>query len=509
MPLPVINVMTFRNRLAILAFTLVCSLSALADESTGDGFVDLLGGGNLDRFRGYQKEEVPEGWQLADGTVTLVEPGAGDLITREQYADFDFRFEWKISEGGNSGVVYRANEKGDQPYSTGVEYQVLDNAGFGAEPRHAAGALYAMYPSPLDATKPVGEWNTGRIVVNNSLVEHWLNGKKIVSAFWDSADWNEKLNASKFKTWPGFAENKTGHITFQDHGGVVSYRNLKIKRLNEGNAADGTPRRLLFVTQSGGFKHSAVTRKATDLSHCERIMQKLGIESGAFRVDCTQDVEEEFTPELLANYDVVAFYTTGRMYGEKRLPIPQETLDWFLNTWLAEEGHGFLGVHAGADTFEDYEPYWDMLGGSFNGHPWTANTDVVLKVHSGDHPATKPWGEAGASIALKDEIYQFKNWQPEKVRVLMSLDMEKTDLKKPYHVPVLWVKPYGAGRVMHMSLGHREDVWEKPAYQESLIGGIKWLLGQEAGDATPNPELSAEQEEIAEQAAKAPAPAAG
>jgi type 1 glutamine amidotransferase len=135
-----------------------------------------------------------------------------------------------------------------------------------------------------------------------------------------------------------------------------------------------------------------------------------------------------------------------------------------------------------------------MLGGTFNGHPWGANETVTITVHDQDHPLSKPWG---AEFTLKDEIYQFKNWQPEKVKVLMSLNMAKCQLKKPYHVPIAWVKNYGDGKVFHMSLGHREDVWTNPVYMESLLGGIKWILGIKPGDATPNPELSAAQDEKA------------
>lgn len=256
-------------------------------------------------------------------------------------------------------------------------------------------------------------------------------------------------------------------------------------------AADEPARRVLFVTQSAGFRHSTVTRGPHELSHAERVLTEIGVRSGDFRVDCTQDVEADFTPELLANYDAVAFFTTGEMFNEKkRLPIDRETLDWFLETWLAEEGHGFLGVHSATDTFMDYRPYWDMIGGTFDGHPWTMDTTVTIAVHEGDHPASRPWGGSGDRFVLTDEIYQFRNWQPEKVRVLMSLDMQRTELKRPRHVPVLWVKPYGEGRVMNLSLGHREDVWTNPTYQESLLGGLRWLLGIEPGDATPNPELS-------------------
>ena len=140
-----------------------------------------------------------------------------------------------------------------------------------------------------------------------------------------------------------------------------------------------------------------------------------------------------------------------------------------------------------------------MVGGTFDGHPWNSKNTVTINVHDPENPMMKPFGH---EFTITDEIYQYKNWQPEKVRVLMSLDMEKTDLKKPYHVPVLWVKEYGNGRVMHMSLGHREDVWENPTYQESLLGGIRWLTGQVDGDATPNPEVDAKENELAKAAAK-------
>lgn len=251
--------------------------------------------------------------------------------------------------------------------------------------------------------------------------------------------------------------------------------------------------RLLFVTYSGGFKHGSVNRKDGQPAPAERVMTQLGISSNLFRVDATQDPAKDFTKENLENYDLVMFYTTG---PRAKWPVSDETFDYFFNTWLKQKGHGFLGTHSAADTLGDYKPYWDMIGGTFNGHPWGSGSTVTVTVHDPKHPASKPWGE---EFEIKDEIYRFKNWQPEKVRVLMSLNMQKTALKAEYHVPVLWVKEYGQGRVMHMSLGHNESVWENPTYQQSLIGGIRWMLGLESGDATPNPELSSAQEAKAKQ----------
>jgi type 1 glutamine amidotransferase len=256
-------------------------------------------------------------------------------------------------------------------------------------------------------------------------------------------------------------------------------------------SATGKPVRMLFVTQSGGFKHGSVTRKGGKLAPAEEAMTQLGLKSNLFRVDCTQDVVKDFTKENLQNYDIVMFYTTG---GRKQLPIAEDALQYFLGTWLKQKGHGFIGAHSAADTYADYEPYWDMIGGSFNGHPWGSGEKVTVTVHDTEHPISKPWG---SEFEIQDEIYRFKNWQPEKVRVLMSLNMAKTKRKEGYHVPIAWCKEYGDGKAFHMSLGHNEFVWEDTRYMQSMLGGIKWILGLEKGDATPNPELSKAEEEKA------------
>ena len=249
--------------------------------------------------------------------------------------------------------------------------------------------------------------------------------------------------------------------------------------------------RMLMVTQSAGFKHSSVTRPPTGLSAAERAMTDLGISSGLFRVDCTQDVAKDLTKDRLQAYDIVMFYTTGN------LPIRDDVRDYLFTDWVKQKGHGFIGAHSAADTYHDYQPYWEMLGGTFTAHPWSSKDKVAITVHDTKHPVSQPWGE---HFEITDEIYQFKHWQPEKVRVLMSLDMANTKIKKPYQVPIAWVKNYGDGRVLHMSLGHREDVWTNEKYMASLLGGVKWILGWEAGDATPNPQVSAAEERKAREA---------
>lgn len=271
------------------------------------------------------------------------------------------------------------------------------------------------------------------------------------------------------------------------HASIVCTLAIGLFLLAGGLRADETAKkngRILMVTQSAGFKHGPVTRKEGSLSPAERAMTDLGISSGLFRVDTTQDVTE-ITKEKLDGYDIVMFYTTGD------LPFADEVRDYLFSTWVKQKGHGFIGTHSAADTFHNYQPYWEMLGGTFNGHPWNANEKVTVTVHDPSHPVSKPWGD---EFEITDEIYRFKNWQPEKVRVLMSLNMAKTRLKQPYHVPIAWVKNYGDGKVLHMSLGHREDVWTNEKYTQSLLAGIKWILGQETGDATPNPDVSSAQE---------------
>ncbi|MEO1982833.1 MAG: ThuA domain-containing protein, partial [Fuerstiella sp.] len=133
--------------------------------------------------------------------------------------------------------------------------------------------------------------------------------------------------------------------------------------------------RILMVTQSAGYKHGSVNRKEKDLATAELAMIQLGQKTDLFTVDCTQDCAADMSKDNLQNYDVVMFYTTGK------LPVAEPDLEYFLNEWLQQKGHGFIGFHSATDTYKDYRPYWDMIGGSFNGHPWGAGTTVTINVH--------------------------------------------------------------------------------------------------------------------------------
>lgn len=254
--------------------------------------------------------------------------------------------------------------------------------------------------------------------------------------------------------------------------------------------------RILMLTQSVGYKHGSVTRQEQNLSPSEIAMVQLGQKTELFTVDCTQDAESDFTKENLQKYDVVMFYTTGK------LPIAEADLDYFLNTWLQQKGHGFIGVHSATDTYKDYEPYWDMVGGSFVSHPWTAGNTVTISVHEPEHPTMKPFGK---EFEVRDEIYKYKNWQPEKVRVLMSLNMEKCEPAEPNHVPVAWVKSYGDGKVYVNNLGHNPSTWADQRFLDSLTAAVKWIRGDVEGKSAPNPDVSKAQEEAAKAAVKVPA----
>ncbi|MCH2105880.1 MAG: DUF1080 domain-containing protein [Planctomycetes bacterium] len=187
---------------------------------------------SLDNWRGYKKDSVPEQWVNEDeDTIYLTGGGAGDLITREQYESFDLTMEWKISPKGNSGVMYRVSEGDGPTYFTGPEMQVLDNSVAGGDLMHSAGADYALHGPTEDNTRPVGEWNEVRMIVDGPHVEYWLNGVQQCSYELWSEDWNARVAASKFKQWPGFGMNKRGHIALQDHGNPVWYRNIVIRPL--------------------------------------------------------------------------------------------------------------------------------------------------------------------------------------------------------------------------------------------------------------------------------------
>lgn len=202
------------------------------------GWKLLFDGKTIDQWRNYKGTEVGTNWTIVDGAITLTTPRrAVDIISKEQFTDFDFSFDWQLAPAppaGNSGVMFYVVEQGDATYYSGPEYQVLDNATHadGKNPLTSAGACYALYAPTRDASKPVGEWNTGRILINKGKVEHWLNGEKVVQYDMNSEEWKAKVLGSKFKEWAEFGLARKGHLALQQHGAKVAYKNLKIRQLD-------------------------------------------------------------------------------------------------------------------------------------------------------------------------------------------------------------------------------------------------------------------------------------
>jgi hypothetical protein len=223
--------------LLVSSVLLVATINAqappsLTAEEKAAGWKLLFDGTSLAGWRAYQSMTPPAGWRASGGEL-IREAEGGDLMTVEQFADFELRLEWKISKNGNSGIMFRATTEGEFPYSTGPEFQVLDNAGHkdGENPLTSAGSNYAVNAPVKDVTKPVGEWNSIRLLAKGPHVEHWMNGVKLLEYEIGSPDWEARVQASKFATMPGYGRAKSGYIVLQDHGNLVTYRNIKIRPL--------------------------------------------------------------------------------------------------------------------------------------------------------------------------------------------------------------------------------------------------------------------------------------
>ncbi len=213
--------------------------SSLDQNSEEQEWIVLFDGSNADAWRGFKQDELPAGWRVENGSlITSGEGGdlGGDIISREQFEDFHLYLEWKVSEGGNSGIFFHVIE-GDNPsvYATGPEYQLIDDIGFEypLEEWQKTAANYAMHNA--DTSKkfifPAGEWNTSEIEVKDAYVTHWLNGKRVVEySLWDD-DWKARVQECKWKDYPNYGLAIKGYIGLQDHGSPIEFRNIKIRDL--------------------------------------------------------------------------------------------------------------------------------------------------------------------------------------------------------------------------------------------------------------------------------------
>ena len=236
------------------------------------------------------------------------------------------------------------------------------------------------------------------------------------------------------------------------------------------------PKRILYITLSAGFRHESIPTSI-------EVLKQVAARSGKLEITATEDVSL-LTPAKLRDFDAVFFYTTGE------LPISDTQKADLLE--FIRSGKGFGGVHSATDTFYNWPEYGDLIGAYFNGHPWVQ--PVRLKVTAPDFPAV---ADLAPEFTIKDEIYQFRNFHPENVRVLLTLDTASVDIKAPgvnpgaTEFPSTWVRNYGQGRVFYTALGHFDETWRDARFQGMLEQAMLWVTGQIEGDATPQPRMKA------------------
>jgi hypothetical protein len=206
--------------------------NTLTAEEKAAGWHLLFDGKSLDDWRGYRRDTLPEtGWEIRDGTLRTVPKVKGaDLVTRKKFRDFEFTWEWRVAPGGNNGVKYFVTE--ERPASPGHEYQMIDDAGYPGtlHPNQRTADFYDVLPAAADKPmRPAGEWNTSRIVVRGMRVEHWLNGRNVLTYELGSQAVKAGLAKSKFKDQAGFGEKIAGPIMLTYHQDECWYRNLKIR----------------------------------------------------------------------------------------------------------------------------------------------------------------------------------------------------------------------------------------------------------------------------------------
>lgn len=222
-----------RLTMIVAAFTaaLAAALHMNASSDTG-GWRSLFDGKTTAGWRGFRHQKMPEGWQAVDGALTRVAP-ASDIVTVEEFEDFELALEWRLPPDGNSGIFFRVIEDDAVMWHVAPEFQLIDNA-YSKErlkPGQLAGANYDLYPPSRDVTRPIGSWNEARLIARGAHVEHWLNGIKVVEYELWTDDWARRVSISKFKDYPRYARARRGHIALQEHDSRVAFRNIRIREL--------------------------------------------------------------------------------------------------------------------------------------------------------------------------------------------------------------------------------------------------------------------------------------
>ena len=247
------------------------------------------------------------------------------------------------------------------------------------------------------------------------------------------------------------------------------------------SSAGPAKKHLLVIGEEKGYRHEAV-------SHAMATIERLGTECGLWETTLRTDTEVltkkklEYNAKNLNDFDAVLFYTGGDLEMDG-----QQKVDFI--SFIHDDGKGFIGVHSAAITFVDWPEYGDMIGGYYDEHPWLT-FDAPILVEDPSFPGMQQWPR---SFVLRDEIYQMRNYSRSKVRVLMRLDVSKLDMKnKNVHrtdgdFAVTWAKMYGKGRVYYTTLGHVEENWDKPEFQQMITEAITWAMGLENADVASRP----------------------
>jgi hypothetical protein len=205
--------------------------NTLTAQEQKQGWKLLFDGKSLDGWRLFKKTDTGK-WAVKDGAL---HSGGGDLMTRDEFANFEFQVDWKFEKGNNSGIIYRVGEEGNTTWATGPEMQVMPHDSKDKLGKNSGGALYDVFAPGKNASKPATDWNRFKVVANGKHLEHWVNGVKVVDCDIGSEEWNKAIALSKFKTSKIFASRPSGHIALQDHGGIVTFRNIKIRVLSDGS----------------------------------------------------------------------------------------------------------------------------------------------------------------------------------------------------------------------------------------------------------------------------------
>lgn len=445
----------FMARFLFLLLLAVCP--TLAAQG---GPVKLFDGKTLNGWKGR-----PGLWSVRDGMIVgSTKPdglkGNTFLVHEKPFENFILKLDFQLN-GGNSGVQFRSAQV-DKPEDFVIAgYQADIGEGyFGSlyDERRRGMLAEARKDWVLKRLSKPGEWNHYEVhAIGNKIT---LKINDLITAEYTEKDDNIA---------------RQGLIALQLHGGgpmEVLFKDIQIEEIQ--------PKKLLYVTTSGGFAHSS-----RPLSR--DVVAKLGRDSGHF-VATTTDTPELVTAEGLKGFDAVLFYTTGTLDQLVAKGFTKAGLEALVQ-WV-KEGHAFLGVHSATDTLGDWEPYWEMIGGTFDGHPWNAGDPPInIDVEDPSHPSAIPVPQGWL---IQDEIYQMKNYSRERVHVILSMNRASYEGKEggkraDGDYAIAWCRDYGKGKVFYTSLGHREDVWTNPTYQEHLTGGILWALGTPSyeGNATP------------------------